>query len=245
MSKPQEIFSLIKQHATGSFKDSLVNIMYLKNNGFSVGEFAEIIIVENINRMKLNELSAKFIGNKTKNRYDSKTDIIVRLGAAFIPFSVKTGLQVRIKVKSGISNRTKKIFRKPGIIDKHELISAIKIELSSNLYILHINKRENNFVFDLKKIDLGEFSRVKKTRKSISLRNKNGETIVSYDVPRSLWYVNKRALIVIDSFVLGRDNSEDKALKGESLLINNILKNVCFCDIPALRKIDKIVKEEI
>jgi hypothetical protein len=244
MSKPQEIFSLIKQHATGSFKDSLINIMYLKKGGHAVGELAECVIAANINRINVDGLSAKHIGSKTKNRYDSKTDIIIKFGKAFIPFSVKTSMESRIKIKSGISPKTKKLFRQQNV-EKHILMTAVKIELSSNLYILHINKREENFVFDLRKIDLSEFKKVKRTRTCIKLQGKDNKTIVSYDVPRSLWYVNKRYLVVIDSFVLGKDNSEDKASRGEPLLINNIIANVCFCDIPALRKIDKIVKEEI
>jgi len=245
MSKPEEIFSLIKQHATGSFKDSLINIMYLKQAGFAgIGELAEYIIAENINRINLDGLSAKHIGNRTKNKYDSKTDIIIRYNRMYIPFSIKTGLKDRIKIKSGISLKTKKLLHQQNI-DKYTLLSAIKIELSSSLYILHINKRGGNFVFDLRKINLGDFNRISRTKTSITLRNKNNKTIVSYDIPRSLWHVNKRALIVIDSFVLGKDNSEDKALKGEPLLINNIIANACFCDIPTLRKINKIIKEEI
>jgi hypothetical protein len=216
--------------------------MYLKKGGHAVGELAEYTIAANINRMNIDGLSSKHIGSKVKNRYDSKTDIIIKFGQAFIPFSIKTSLESRIKIKSGISPKTKKLFRTP-TTEKHVLMTAVKIELSSNLYILHINKREENFVLDLRKIDLSEFKKIKRTRTCIKLQDKNNKTIVSYDIPRSLWYVNKRYLIVIDSFVLGKDNSEDKVSRGEPLLINNIIANVCFCDIQTLRQVDKLIKK--
>lgn len=244
MNYAQKIFSIIKEKADSKLKDSFINVLYLKKSGYAVGELAELIIVENINKRLNSFLKAYHIGNKTKNKYDSKTDIIIKFNNRNVPFSIKTGSKNRIKIKNGISKSLIELFNEE-FIDKKEIIQKIKKEISTSLHILHLNKKKDFFYIDLKKINLKNLDTIKISKNNIILKDKNKNTLIFFDLNRLVIYANKKCLNTLDSFKLGRDNSLDKKHKGENLLINNIIMNVCLCDIPTLRKIDKIIRKKV
>jgi len=236
-----KIFSKIKKKSDSKFKDSLINVLYLQKS-FAIGELAEKIIVENINK-RICGLTAVHIGQKTKNEYDPKTDIVIKNSKHEAPFSVKTGTGRRLKIKNGISSELIDKLNDEHF-DKKEMLYEIKKELSANLFILHLNAYKGFFYLYLKKINLINFDSIKMSKKNIILRNKDKKTLIFFDLERLAIYANNRCLDTIDHIELGKDNSEDKKLKGESLLINSIIMEACACDIPILRKIESFVKKE-
>lgn len=244
INSAQQIFSIIKKKADSKFKDSLINVLYLKKSGYAVGELAEFIIVENINRKLFRPLSACHIGQKTKNKFDSKTDVVISLNRKNIPFSIKTGSRARLKIKNGISRELSNKLISDDIIDKREILKAIKKELSVDLYILHLSKKNLTFYIDLKKINLKNFDSLKVTKKSIILKDKNQKSLIFFDLDRLVIYAYSKSIDTIDSMELGKDNSLDKKHKGESLLINSIITKTCLCNIDTLRKIERIVNKK-
>lgn len=244
INKAQQIFSIIKKKADSKFKDSLINVLYLKKSGYAVGELAEFIIVENINREHFRPLSACHIGQKTKNKFDSKTDIVISLNGENIPFSIKTGSRPRLKIKNGISKELSNVLMSDDIVDRDDIVKAIKKELSTDLYILHLNKKKSTFYIDLKKINLRSFDSLKITKKSIILKDKLQKSLIFFDLDRLVIYAYSKSVDIIDSMELGKDNSLDKKHKGENLLINSIITKTCLCNIDTLRKIERIVNKK-
>lgn len=236
------VFDKLKK-ANNAFKDSLVNIFYLKRAGYGVGELAELILIENINK-RIRGLRARHIGQKIKNQWDSKTDIVISLGTNEVPFSVKTGTSNRLKIKNGISKNIIDAITDDSF-DKIEILNKLNKELSANLFILHLTRRKNSLYLDLKKINLKYFDSIKITKRHIILLDKFKNPIVFFDLNRLVIYVYARCVDTLDSIELGRDNSEDKEKNGESLLINSIIMKACLCDIPTLRKINKIIDKKV
>lgn len=239
----QKIFSLIKKRSDSRVKDSLINLFYLKKKGYSIGELAELILVENINK-RIRGISAVHVGRKTKNEWDPKTDIVINLEGVDVPFSVKTSSYDRLKIKNGISKSLIQCITDKKL-DKKYAIDKIKKELSTNLFILHLTRKKDKFYLDLKKININSFDSIKFSKKHIILKDVQKNSIVFFDLERLAIYVYSKFISIVDSFELGKDNSQDKKFKGESLLIEKIITNVCLCDIPVLRKIDKFLDKKV
>jgi hypothetical protein len=157
---------------------------------------------------------------------------------------VKTGSGTRLKIKNGISESLINCLNDESV-ERKEIVDKIKKELSTNLFILHLTKKKDFFYLELKKINIKNFDSFKISKKHIILKDRKKNSIVFFDLDRRMIYVYSKSLNTIDSIELGKDNSFDKKHKGESLLINSIITKACMCDIPTLRKIERIVNKKV